>query len=355
MASANVAPAPARWSEATARDWYDNQPWLVGCNFIPSTGINQLEMWQADTFDIETIARELGWASALGFNTARVFLHDLLWRQDASGFIGRLDRFLATAGACGIRPMFVLFDGVWDPHPKLGPQRAPRPHVHNSGWVQSPGAEILGDTSRHSELEEYVKGVVGQFAADGRVLAWDLFNEPDNPNGAYSQHEVEKKDELAHALLQKAFEWARAAGPTQPLTVGVWRGRASGSGISAINDLMLAESDVVSFHSYDGPDRVAKRIDELESYHRPLLLTEYLSRPTGSTPGALLPMLKERKVGAFNWGLVAGKTQTQYPWDSWVKRYDGEPEVWFHDIFCADGRAYDESEVAAIRRLTGVD
>ena len=77
---------PKRWSIKKANDWYARQPWRVGCNFIPSTAINQLEMWQADTFDLPTITRELGWAAGLGFNTARVFLHDLLWTADANGF-----------------------------------------------------------------------------------------------------------------------------------------------------------------------------------------------------------------------------------------------------------------------------
>ena len=132
--------ARGQWTEKEARDWYGRQPWPVGCNYIPSTAINQLEMWQAETFDEAANDRELGWAAGLGFNTVRVYLHDLLWEQDVRGFMGRIDRFLAIAARHGIRPMFVLFDGVWDPFPKPGPQPSPRPHLHNSGWVQSPGA-----------------------------------------------------------------------------------------------------------------------------------------------------------------------------------------------------------------------
>ena len=69
------------WDINQATDWYEKQPWLVGCNFIPSTAINQLEMFQEDTFDKETIEREIGFARDLGFNSLRIYLHDLLWND----------------------------------------------------------------------------------------------------------------------------------------------------------------------------------------------------------------------------------------------------------------------------------
>jgi len=116
-----------RWSEKAANDWYRKQPWLVGSNYIPGTAINQLEMWQADSFDPATIDRELGWAEGIGMNTMRVFLHDLAWQQDAQGFLHRMDTFLAIAARHRIRPVFVLFDSCWDPAPTPGRQRAPVP------------------------------------------------------------------------------------------------------------------------------------------------------------------------------------------------------------------------------------
>src|SRR3954454_1767268 len=128
--------ATRQWSVEQAEEWYEKQPWLVGCNFGPSTAINQLEMWQADTFDLKTIDRELGLAEGLGFTSIRVFLHHLLWEQDQEGFQKRMERFLDIADRHKIGVMFVLFDSVWDPHPKLGKQREPQPGLHNSGWVQ---------------------------------------------------------------------------------------------------------------------------------------------------------------------------------------------------------------------------
>ena len=96
-------------------------------------------------------------------------------------------------------------------------------------------------------------------------------------------------------------------------------------------------------------------LDHLRRYQRPIICTEYMARPRGSTFAAILPYLKEQNVGAYNWGFVAGKSNTIYPWDSWQKPYPAEPKVWFHDIFRADGSAYREEEVRLIRRLTGAD
>lgn len=341
-----------RWTPEQARDWYARQPWLAGCNFIPSTAANQLEMWQAESFDLETIDRELGFAESVGFNAARVFLHDLLWKHDPAGFADRIERFLRVCDGRSIRVLFVLFDGVWDPQPRLGAQPAPRPRVHNSRWVQSPGAALLADADRHDELRGYVTGVIDAFAEDRRIIGWDLFNEPDNPNLAYAGAEIANKAEMATLLLRKAFAWARDASPSQPLTAGVWRGRVKGDAVPEINRLMLEESDVLSFHSYLEADRVRSRIRELQEFERPVMLTEFMSRDSGSTFEAVLPVTKEHKVAAFCWGLVAGKTQTVYPWDSWVREYTQEPEPWFHDVFRPDGTPYDERETDFLREIT---
>ncbi|MGC2477282.1 MAG: 1,4-beta-xylanase, partial [Candidatus Sulfotelmatobacter sp.] len=167
-----------RWTEQRANDWYAQQPWLVGANYIPKSAINELEMWQQDTFDPTEIDVELGWAESIGMNTMRVFLHDLLWQQDSVGFQKRIDQFLTIASRHHIRPLFVLFDSCWDPKPRLGHQHAPRPGVHNSGWVQSPGAKALADPAQVPRLKAYVQGVVGAFAKDERILGWDIWNEP---------------------------------------------------------------------------------------------------------------------------------------------------------------------------------
>ena len=166
-----------RWSTAQAAAWFKGQPWRKGANFLPSTAASQLEMFQPDTWDEPTIMRELGWAADLGFNVVRVFLHDMLWAAEGNRFLDRVDRFLTIATQLGIGTQLVLFDGCWEPVPKLGAQLDPRPHVHNSRWVQSPGREALEHLHEHeSQLRAYVHAVVGRFARDARVVLWDVFN-----------------------------------------------------------------------------------------------------------------------------------------------------------------------------------
>ena len=344
-----------KWSEQKANEWYKQQPWLVGSNYVPATAINELEMWQADTFDQQRIDLELAWAESLGMNTMRVFLHDLLWQQDPEGFTRRLDTFLTIAAKHRIKPMFVLFDSVWDPNPQLGKQRAPRPGVHNSGWLQSPGAKALQDPKEYPRLEAYVKGVVAKFARDDRVLAWDIWNEPDNTNGgSYQQAEPKNKVELVLALLPKAFGWAREAGAQQPLTSGVWKGDWTEEKIGAMERLQLDLSDVISFHNYDAPTELEKRINWLTRYNRPLLCTEYMARGNGSFFMGSLPVFKRYNVAAINWGLVQGKAQTHLPWDSWQRPYvDREPAIWFHEVFRTNGTPYIVEEVEYIKRMTG--
>ncbi|MDQ3011385.1 MAG: cellulase family glycosylhydrolase, partial [Acidobacteriota bacterium] len=325
-----------RWSEQKANEWYKAQPWLVGCNYIPATAINELEMWQAETFDPKTIDKELGWAEGLGMNTLRVFLHDLPWQQDAAGFKKRIDQFLAIAAKHKIKPMLVLFDSCWDPFPQLGKQREPKPGVHNSGWMQSPGARALQDASQYARLEAYVKGVVGAFANDKRILAWDIWNEPDNMNGSsYGKQEPANKVDLVLALLPKTVAWTRWANPQQPLTIGVWKGDwSTAEKLSAMDKIQIELSDIISFHNYDGPEEFEKRVHWLERYNRPLLCTEYMARGNKSTFQGTMPIAKKYKVAAYNWGFVAGKTQTNLPWDSWKQPYiDREPAIWFHEIF----------------------
>ena len=344
-----------RWSQQKANQWYSSRAWLVGSNFLPSTAVNELEMWQADTFDPTTIDRELGWAEGLGMNTMRVFLHNIPWQEDSKGFLTRIDQFLQIADKHHIQITFVLLDSVWNPYPKAGPQPAPTPHVHNSQWVQAPGAEILKDPSRWDrELKPYVMGVLTHFRNDRRVVMWDLMNEPDNDNPGYKSTELPDKAKLATELLAREWEWAREVNPSQPLTSGVWKGDwSTDAALSPTARLQLTNSDVLTFHSYDPPEVMKKRIASLKRFHRPIICTEYMARPLGSTFASILPILKEDKVGAYNWGFVSGKSQTIYPWDSWGKKYTGPPPVWFHDIFYSDGRPYREDEVQLIRKLTG--
>lgn len=335
-----------RWSVTKANEWYSKQPWLVGCNFIPSTAINQLEMWQTDTFDPETIDRELALAESIGFNTVRTYLHDLAWGSDPVGFKDRVDQFLTIAIKHKIRPILVFFDDCWNKNPKIGVQPEPKPRTHNSGWVQSPGVKIVNSApSSWGMLENYVFDVISSFATDERILLWDLYNEPGNRgNGRRSL-----------PLLKSVFEWAREVNPSQPLSCGVWFENKD------IVELQLSKSDIITFHNYEPAAHLKNQIASLKKKGRPLICTEWMARTRDSLVQTNLPIFASEKVGCLNWGLVAGKTNTIFPWqknfrylmqNSWFRKGSAEPKVWFHDLIRADGSAFDHSEINLFKKLT---
>jgi Cellulase (glycosyl hydrolase family 5) len=311
-------------------------------------------MWQADTFDPKTIDRELGWAHDLGFTSVRVFLHDLPFEDDALGFVKRIDRFLEIADKHKIRVMFVLFDSCWHPEPKSGKQPAPIPHLHNSGWVQSPGVAVLKDRALWQRKELYVKGIMSVFKNDRRVLCWDLWNEPENNNASsYGARDLKDKENFVLPLVKEVFGWARQVKPSQPITAAPWIGDWSKEDkLSPLNRFLFDNSDIITFHNYESLGHIQERVEALKRYQRPILCTEYLARPQSSVFADILPFFKDENVGAYCWGFVAGKTQTIYPWDSWKKKYTAEPKVWFHDILRADGKPFDAKEVELIKKVT---
>ena len=323
------------WTVEKANEWYKQHQWIVGSNFIPSTAINQLEMWQDDTFDPETIDRELGYAEKIGFNTMRVFLHSLVYGQGPKAFKSRIDKYLAIADKHHIKTIFVFFDDCWNRNPKAGKQPAPKIGIHNSGWAQDPGVRIT-EPKEYNRLETYVKDIMGSFARDKRILLWDLYNEPGNSN----------KRDTSLVLLTKVFSWARDVNPDQPISAGLWAWD-----FEKLNAFQALNSDIITYHDYE-PDTAHTRVIQLlKSHGKPLIRTEYMARSRRSTFKTILPVLKKEHVGAINWGLVSGKTNTIYAWDTPMT--DGaEPKLWFHDIFRKDGTPYMTEETDFIRQIT---
>jgi hypothetical protein len=325
------------WSKEQANTWYKKWGWVRGSNFQPSSAINQLEMWQKESFDPATIDRELGFAESIGFNGMRVFLHHLAWQEDPGGFKQRMKQYLAIADKHHIATLFVFFDDCWNETYKAGPQPAPKVGVHNSGWVRDPGKLLYDDPSLTATLEKYVKDILTTFKFDKRIFLWDLYNEPGNSN--YGNKSL--------PLLQKIFAWGREVNPSQPLSSGVWNDK-----LVELNRYQLDNSDVITYHNYANEEEHKKAIDSLRKFNRPLICTEYMARTRGSKFANIMPLLKKENVAAFNWGFVSGKTNTIYAWDAPMPGGE-EPKVWFHDIFRKDGTPFSENEVKLIRSLTG--
>jgi hypothetical protein len=327
------------WSIEKAHDWYRLQGWLRGCDFIPSTAVNQLEMWQSETFDPQTIGKELRWADEIGMNCMRVYLHHLAWETDKEGFKKRMNEYLEIADKNGIKTIFVFFDDCWNPTYQDGKQPDPKPGIHNSGWVRDPGDLLFTDPGIIKVLEEYVKDILTTFRDDNRIAIWDMYNEPGNSD--YGNKSM--------PLLEKAFLWGREVNPSQPLSSGVWS-----YSLTDLNKFQLSHSDIITYHNYSDPANHQAMVDSLRRFNRPLVCTEYMARKHHSLFTNIMPMLKEQNIGAINWGLVSGKTNTIYAWDTPIP--DGsEPELWFHDILRKDGSAYRGDELQMILDLTGTN
>lgn len=367
---------PGRWSAEKANAWYDTLPWLVGCNYYPATAINQIDMWQASTWDPQQIDKELGWAESIGMNTLRVYLHDLVWADDEPGLYQRMDEFLTICQKHGIRPFFVFFDDCHYPDPKLGPQPLPVKAWHNSGWLNCPARAVAlryakGEATDQevAQLKGYVQRTMQRFADDDRVLCWELYNEPGRGAGNLEgQAKRGAIGDLSQKLVYDSWVWAREVNPSQPIT------SCTAGSVGEMNiAINRANSDVHSIHCYSPPEQLEALIEEYQVDGRPILMTEWLARTNGSTVADCLPVLKKHKVAAINWGFVVGKSQTHYPWSSRkgpkgrrlnvnAKRSAGfvvqpgepfpEPEVWFHDLFRIDGTPYDQAEIDLFRELT---
>ncbi len=330
--------AEGRWSVARAQDWQEHQPWVCGFNYVPSTACNTTEFWLADTFDAATIERELGWAQQTGFNSCRVFLQYLVWRHDPNGFKNRLERFLEIAAHKGISVVPVLFDDCTFGKPRLtepwiGRQRDPIPGMILPSWTPSPGLSRVTNRNAWPDLERYVGDVVSTFKDDTRIVFWDLYNEPGNSD----------MGEKSTPLMAAAFTWAREAGPSQPLSVGIW------SGMEPMNTRIAALSDIITYHAYAGAAGQEQAIVAHRAQGRPIVCTEWMARLRGSRWETDLPIFARENVSCFCWGLVNGRTQAQFSWDS--QPGAPEPEIWFHDLFHADGTPYDPAEIAVIQRI----
>jgi hypothetical protein len=329
-----AAPAAARWTEQHAWDWYKAQPWPVGCNLVPAYAGNQIEFWQNSTFNPAEIDRELGLAAGIGFNTVRVFLHDMVYLREPVELKRNFKTFLDLCEKHHIRAIPTFFtNGGGKNQPPIA-----QLNVKQVAWMQSPGAQIVNDPSQWGRLEIYIKDFLRTFKDDPRVLMWCLYNEPQNTNrGANSA-----------GLLRAVFKWGREINPSQPLTAPIW-GPTERATLLDIVSILLENSDVVTFHDYKTLKETTAFVETLKHYGRPMICTEYMARPRSTFEGAL-PLFKKNNVGAISYGLVARHDKMRHP-DQ--KPADFEAGIWYHNIFHRDGRPYDKAEIKLIKKLTG--
>ena len=330
-----------RWSEEKANNWYKQFTWLNGINYIPSNAINYTEMWDKTSFSADVIEKELALAQSIGFNCVRVVLQYAVYEDDSEYFVRTLDKFLSICDKYGMKVMPSFFDdcafGV-NTDPTVGKQPEAIEGWYSWAWSPSPGHTKVVDEREHPKLEEYVKNIMTHFKNDKRIFVWDLYNEPNTPHGKYNI-----------PLVKKVFSWAREVSPDQPVTIGVWW-----PDLEELNEIIYANSDIITFHFYETREKTEARIKELKAqFNRPIICTEWMNRTAKSYVVEIMPLFKENNVGSMLWGLVNGKTQTHLSWGHRPEHlpYEGE---WQHDLFHGDFTPYNQTEIEFIKELNGV-
>ena len=169
-----------RWSEKQAADWYRQQPWLVGANYTPRApstswrcGRPRPSIQTRSTrssagrrhrheHDARLPARSALAAGRRGLHEAarRVPAHrrEAQDQTDARAVRLRLGSVAATGQAA----------------------RRRNPACTTLAGCRARARRRCRTRRSSPRLEAYVKGVVGAFANDPRMLAWDIWNEPDN-------------------------------------------------------------------------------------------------------------------------------------------------------------------------------
>jgi dienelactone hydrolase len=363
MTAAGADPRTGPWTREKAWEWYNAQPWIRGCNYMPASSPNRYDMWQV--WDCERrfaeMDRELALAGSIGFNAVRVIVAEdngfAVWCEDHDGFMRNLERFLALCGKHRIRAIMCLGNDCSRPKPlwsvpKPGPQ--PYDEGYHGGRRRSQHGSFPGMTGYISaddpELQprffKMCEEVMAKYADDGRVLFWNIWNEPGN-NG---------RGEISAPLVRRLFEIAWKVGVTQPCAADVWRQNTK-PGNSA-EKAAMEMSDIISYHTYS-PLRtqiaVAKRLRA--EFDRPLVNTEWLARIKGCDVQDCYPFFAQARIGCTCWGFVAGKYQTYEPWESMWHQIDRgggrnyRMTKWFHDLFRPSHRPYDPEEIEIIRHV----
>jgi hypothetical protein len=321
----------AKWSTDKAWEWYNSTSWVCGFNYIPSNAINYTAMWDKTSFSPDLIDRELALAASTGFNAVRVVLQYIVWAEDPKYFKDTFTRFLSICSKYKIKVMPCFFDDCvfgTNRDPNLGIQPEPFKGWYAWAWSPSPGHTIASDSTNLPKLEKYVKDIISTYKDNPAILLWDLYNEPTNSG----------MGNKSFPLVKGVFRWAREVNPSQPVSIGTWNNNKE------LNDIIYANSDVITFHSYNPRPAVEKTIQELKLQKRPMICTEWLNRPRGSSVEGILPLFAAEKVGAMHWGLVNGKTQTDLPWGH--RPGDGPYyRVWQHDLYTTDFKVYSPYEI----------
>jgi len=355
-----------QWTKEQAWEWYNRQPWIRGFNGYPANCRSRVEMWQAynhrEVFD--QIEREFALAKSIGYNAVRAIIQFEVWFYEHDSFMSNLEEYFALADKYSIKVMLTLGNdcvspkSCWEPI-KFGPQRvdwgyhsgiASGPH---NGRHTDPGYMLLDDAEYEPHYYRMVDELAAKYAKDPRLQIWDVWNEPGHS----------RRGTLSLRHMEKFFEIIRSHDPIQPLTADAHNFNTPDfSPIEYIQLRAMELSDVISFHCYNPLPKQVLLIDRLKQWGRPLINNEWLHRIKGCNVQDIFPLFYLERIGSYNWGLIAGASQTYEPWGQYFnaefmarKKAEGEKldlTKWQHDLFRMNGHPYDAEEIEIIKRFT---
>jgi hypothetical protein len=356
------------WTKEKAWRWYNDQPWIRGCNYMPASAANRMDMWQeyGSRERFEEMDRELKIASDIGFNTVRVLLEENgfgAWYYEHDHFMKNFEKFLQLCDKYGIRAIVVLGNDCSRPKalwsiPKPGPRpcdwgyHGARKQSQHGSFPGMMGYTSLDDPELRPKFFRMCEEIMTKYRDDDRILFWNIWNEP----GA------NRREEVTVANLREMFALAWKIGVKQPCAADVWTDDF-GTDAKAKNQAQYWAgklSDIVSYHCYGDYEYQICVIRKLKRYYdRPMVNTEWLARIKNNDVFSAYPLFYIENVGCTCWGFVAGRYQTYEPWESMWRSYDeGHPATkdwdmtkWFHDLFRPSHRPYDPKEISLIKRF----
>ena len=244
---------------------------------------NRVDQWQELGFEerFKTTEEELKLMQETGFNTVRLILEYVVWKEEHDGFMERFDRYLSLCAKYGMSCMIVLANDCMPPKterwkmPYIGEQtydwgyHGGKSHSQHSLHTEPAPHFYLDDGESRKDYFKMVEEIVTKYKNDERICIWDIYNEP-----GYG-----RRQDITLPNLKSMFEIVRNINPSQPLTACVYRIDGDENiPLDAAQQYALDNSDIVSYHCYKEYSEHIKIIKRLKKEGRPLLNTEWLAR-----------------------------------------------------------------------------
>ena len=350
------------WNKDEITKWYLDQPWLTGCNFLPSNVINRLDMFQSykKREHLEQADIELAFFSKLGFNSIRLWANFDVYYKEPNSFMDVFDRYIELARKYHLSVMIVLayeedlpFGNTFIPK-EMGPQKLYFNHF-NRDYEQHEKHLKLKDYKHYLEYEELkplylemVRKIVTKYKDDKVVNSWNIYNEPGILIGS-----------RAIPLLKLLFEEVRKLHPIQPLTADIWRGtNDKGEIITKEEQYAFELSDFCSFHSYSRFETFKRNVKLAMSWGKPVIVTEWLCRGNHNNFEDIYPWLYKNRIGSYFWGFIQGLTFVTEPWNDIMKKLAQGKKLngfdmtkWQHELFRRNFAPYDYKEYKVLKRI----